>query len=130
MPKGYLEHANLTVSDPDRCAALLIELCEWHVRWSGPARSGGRTVHVGTGRDYIAFYQSLNKAPPTPWPLGKPLNHLALVVDDLDGAEAVVVRAGLKPYGHGDYDPGRRFYFLDWDGIEFEVVSYEPAPRA
>jgi hypothetical protein len=23
-----------------------------------------------------------------------------------------------------DYEPGRRFYFLDWDGIEFELVNY------
>jgi glyoxylase I family protein len=31
---------------------------------------------------------------------------------------------GLEPFGHADYQPGRRFYFLDADGIEFEVVSY------
>lgn len=127
MPKGYLEHANLTVSDPDRSAALLIDLCGWHERWSGPAKSGGRTIHVGNDRDYIAFYKSPKEAPPEPWPLGRPLNHVAVVVDDLDGAEEVILRAGLKPFGHDDYDPGRRFYFLDWDGIEFEVVSYEPA---
>jgi glyoxylase I family protein len=35
-----------------------------------------------------------------------------------------VVEAGLTPFSHGDYDPGRRFYFLDPDGIEYEVVSY------
>ena len=28
------------------------------------------------------------------------------------------------PFNHGDYDPGRRFYFLDPDGIEYEVISY------
>jgi hypothetical protein len=28
------------------------------------------------------------------------------------------------PFSHDDYDPGRRFYFLDPDGIEYEVVSY------
>ncbi len=32
--------------------------------------------------------------------------------------------AGLEPFGHDDYDPGRRFYFFDDNGIEFEVVSY------
>ncbi|MEM7190453.1 MAG: VOC family protein, partial [Pseudomonadota bacterium] len=26
-----------------------------------------------------------------------------------------------------DYEPGRRFYFADHDGIEFEVVSYADA---
>jgi hypothetical protein len=50
---------------------------------------------------------------------------MALVIDDLDGAEDEVTQAGLTPFGHDDYDPGRRFYFFDWDGIEFEVVSYD-----
>ena len=31
----------------------------------------------------------------------------------------------LEPFNHDDYEPGRRFYFFDWDGIEFEVVSYQ-----
>lgn len=56
---------------------------------------------------------------------GQPLNHLAFTVDDLDAAEAAVTAHGLEPFGHDDYEPGRRFYFFDWDGIEFEVVSYE-----
>ena len=37
----------------------------------------------------------------------------------------IVAEHGLEPFGHDDYEPGRRFYFFDWDGIEFEVVSYE-----
>jgi catechol 2,3-dioxygenase-like lactoylglutathione lyase family enzyme len=53
-----------------------------------------------------------------------PLNHVGLVVDDLDAAEAVVIAAGLEPFNHADYAPGRRFYVFDWDGIEFEIVSY------
>ena len=35
-----------------------------------------------------------------------------------------VVEAGFKPINHADYEPGRRFYFHDHDGIEYEVVSY------
>ena len=31
---------------------------------------------------------------------------------------------GYEPHSHADYEPGRRFYFDDEDGIEFEVVSY------
>ncbi len=55
---------------------------------------------------------------------GRPLNHIGVVVDELDATEARVIAAGLRPFGHADYEPGRRFYFLDPDGIEFEVVSY------
>ena len=50
---------------------------------------------------------------------------VAITVDDLDAAEKAVTAHGLTPFGHDDYEPGRRFYFFDWDGIEFEVVSYE-----
>ena len=37
-----------------------------------------------------------------------------------------MIEAGLKPFNHADYEPGRRFYFFDWDHIEWEVVSYAP----
>lgn len=123
MPNGFLEHTNITVSDPDRLSALLQQLCNWHERWSGPAQLGGRTIHVGTEQQYLALYARADGAA-GPFAKGAPLNHVALVVDDLDTAEALVVAAGLEPFGHGDYDPGRRFYFFDWDGIEFEIVDY------
>jgi catechol 2,3-dioxygenase-like lactoylglutathione lyase family enzyme len=122
MPTGQLEHVNITVSDPERSAALLQKLCGWHERWRGPSQLGGWTIHVGDERDYIAVYTT--GAPVARHAKGAPLNHVGLVVDDLDAAEAVVKAAGLEPFNHADYEPGRRFYFFDWDGIEFEMVSY------
>ncbi len=123
MPTGYLEHVNITVSDIERSAALLERLMGWHIRWRGPSQLGGETIHVGSAQDYIAVY---NKGAPLAarFAKGAPLNHVGLVVDDLDAAEAVVKAAGLEPFNHADYEPGRRFYFFDWDGIEFEMVSY------
>ena len=44
--------------------------------------------------------------------------------DDLDAADERVRAAGFEPHSHADYEPGRRFYFHDADGIEWEVVSY------
>jgi catechol 2,3-dioxygenase-like lactoylglutathione lyase family enzyme len=123
MPKGFLEHANITVSDPDRSSALLQKLCGWHERWRGPSQLGGWTIHVGNERDYLAIYT--NEKEHERFAKGVPLNHIGLVVDDLDAAERIVEEAGLVPFNHGDYEPGRRFYFYDWDGIEFEMVSYE-----
>ena len=123
MPKGYLEHINITVSDIERSAALLRDLMGWHDRWRGPSQMGGETIHVGGEADYIAVYTK--GAPVDRFAKGTPLNHVGLVVDDLDAAEAVVKAAGLEPFNHADYEPGRRFYFFDWDGIEFEMVSYD-----
>ncbi len=122
MPAARLEHANITVSVPERSAALFRDLCGWHERWRGPARNDGWTIHVGSGTDYLALYTHGGAA--ERYAKGLPLNHLGLEVDDLAAAEAVVMAAGLEPFGHDDYDPGRRFYFFDWDGIEFEVVAY------
>ena len=123
MPNGRLEHINISVSDIERSAALLEALMGWHIRWRGPSMLGGETIHVGGADDYIAVYT--HGAPlAARHAKGAPLNHVGLVVDDLDAAERVVKDAGLEPFNHADYDPGRRFYFFDWDGIEFEMVSY------
>jgi predicted enzyme related to lactoylglutathione lyase len=47
-----------------------------------------------------------------------------VVVDDLEAAENRVREEGYQPFNHGAYEPGRRFYFLDTDEVEFEVISY------
>lgn len=122
MPQARLEHANITVSDPERSAAFLQRLCGWHERWRGPSLGDGWTIHVGGEFDYIALYTSPRVA--GGFAKGQPLNHVALVVDDLDAAERLVIAEGFEPFSHADYAPGRRFYFFDWDGIEFELVSY------
>jgi catechol 2,3-dioxygenase-like lactoylglutathione lyase family enzyme len=123
MATGFLEHINITVSDIERSAALLRDLMGWHDRWRGPSQLGGETIHVGSERDYIAVYTK-GAALADRHAKGQPLNHVGLVVDDLGAAEAVVIAAELEPFNHADYAPGRRFYFFDWDGIEFEMVSY------
>ncbi|MGB3469558.1 MAG: VOC family protein [Erythrobacter sp.] len=125
MPKGQIEHANISVTNPERSAALLRSLLGWEERWRGESKLGGNTIHMGDpalGDTYIALYTSEKVA--GEYSKGQPLNHLGLTVDDLEAAERAVTAAGLEPFGHDDYDPGRRFYFFDWDGIEFEVVSY------
>lgn len=123
MPTGTLEHANISVSDPGRTADLLGKLAGWHRRWEGPAMNGGHTIHCGTDQAYVALYT--NPAVGGGFAKGAPLNHIGIAVDDLAGAERVVIEAGLEPFSHSQYDPGpRSFYFFDWDGIEWEVVSY------
>jgi hypothetical protein len=46
-----------------------------------------------------------------------------VLVDDLDNIEQRVRQAGYTPFNFGDYKSGRRFYFIDDDHIEYEVVS-------
>lgn len=122
-----LEHANITVVNPDELASKLCTLFDWRIRWAGDAIHGGRSVHVGTDDFYLALYRPGSEAKDkasSSYDQVNGLNHIGLVVDDLDAVLDRVRKAGYSPHGQEDYDPGRRFYFYVEDGLEFEMVSY------
>lgn len=126
MTQAVLEHVNITVSDPVKTAALMCRLFDWETRWQGASKLGGYTVHVGGVDHYLAVYARPGEAQSVASSydnLGG-LNHVGVVVDNIEAVEARVVAEGFEPYNHGDYEPGRRFYFNDHDGVEFEVLSY------
>jgi catechol 2,3-dioxygenase-like lactoylglutathione lyase family enzyme len=128
MTQVRIEHVNITVSDPARTAAMLQALFGWHIRWQGRAASGGHTIHVGSDTDYLAVYSMHpDSSGRAGFAKGAPLNHVGIEVDDLGAIERKVIAQGLVPFSHGDYEPGRRFYFFDLDGIEYEIVSYTRA---
>ena len=126
MPAS-LEHVNFTVQNPDKTGKLLCGLFDWEIRWAGPSLNGGRTVHVGSATDYVAIYSPKDAPKPGARETERNtnMNHIGVVVDDLDDVEKRVIAAGLTPLNHGNYEPGRRFYFFDHNGVEFEVVSYK-----
>ena len=127
MSDAILEHVNVTVSNPEKTAKMLCELFGWHIRWQGAAKNNGHTIHVGGTHSYVAVYGTKTPdghADKTSNKVGS-LNHIGVVVDNLDKIERRVKKAGFSPYNHGDYEPGRRFYFDDHDDIEIEVVSYQ-----
>lgn len=122
-----LEHLNVTVSDPKATAAWIERVFGWTIRWEGAGMKTGYTVHIGSNDDYLALFAF----PETPEPKRDShytkggLNHWAVVVDDLEAVEERVKAEGFTPINHADYEPGRRFYFHDHDGIEVEVVQYD-----
>ncbi len=121
MPSARIEHGNLTVTDLQQTAHLLGMLFGWHERWRGPSQIGRWTIHVGTQSDHVALYA--HDGEQGSHPEGRPFNHLGVEVDDLVAVQARVVAAGLTPFNHADYKPGRRFYVFDPDGIEHEVAT-------
>jgi catechol 2,3-dioxygenase-like lactoylglutathione lyase family enzyme len=128
MMAAALEHTNFTVSDPERTAQWMCDLFGWHIRWKGDAINGGRTIHVGTDAQYLAVFAPRDpghRATDDTYTTIGGLNHLAVVVDDIDATEKAVLAAGFETGNHADYEPGRRFYFHDHDGIEYEVVQYD-----
>ncbi|MEM7330278.1 MAG: VOC family protein [Pseudomonadota bacterium] len=127
MSKAILEHVNLTVSDPDRTAEMLVDLFGWKIRWAGASLNNGRTVHVGNEEDYVALYKTGNPrilSENENYSMAGAVNHLGILVDDLKAAEKRVLEYGIKTHSHQTYEPGSRFYFHDHDNIEYEVVSY------
>ncbi|MEQ9040044.1 MAG: VOC family protein [Silicimonas sp.] len=126
MATARLEHLNMTVTDPRTTAAWIERVFGWKIRWEGPGMTTGYTIHIGNDDTYLALFSF----PETPKPATDSyhtrggLNHWAVVVDDLDAVEEKVRAEGFTPQKHADYEPGRRFYFDDADGIEVEVVQY------
>lgn len=125
MKQAYLEHANLTVRNPDELAALFGRLFDWRIRWAGEALNNGRTVHVGSDDSYLALYthEDVNESRTRDTLAISNLNHLGIVVSNIDEIEAKVKDEGYVPFNHGDYDPGKRFYFMI-DELEIEIVDY------
>ncbi len=121
-----LEHVNVTVTDPQTTASWLSDVFGWRIRWKGAAIHGGTTFHVGGDDSYIAIYSRSgeNSRYTNDYRTIGGLNHIAVTVGDLDATEKRVLAQGFKTHSHAAYEPGRRFYFHDDDGIEYEVVSY------
>ena len=129
MTSIKLEHINISVKDAQKTAQRLCDLFDWKVRWEGSSMDGqGFTSHVGSDDFYLAIYapvSGVEDASISSYGQNGGLNHIGLIVDDLAAMESCIEAAGYKPINHADYEPGKRFYFIDDDGIEFELVSYD-----
>lgn len=130
MTLACVEHVNVTVENPDQLAELLCELFDWKVRWSGPSKDNGYTVHVGSEQRYLALYR-----PPNLTPQGSDhqtsnhlnqgaLNHIGLVVKDGDAMEQKILAKGIQTQSHNDYGVCKSFYFMAEDNLEIEIASY------
>lgn len=125
MSEPFVEHVNVTVTDPARSAKVLCDIFGWNIRWHGGAINGGESYHVGGETSYVALYShGGTDQVESSYSTIRALNHIGVVVDDLDAVEARVKAHGFATVNHADYEPGRRFYFHDHDNLEIEVVSY------
>ena len=103
-----LEHANITVSDPEKTAAWMQAVFCWRIRWQGPALESGFTLHIGTETQYLALYcpADMQKTPSDPHGFLGGLNHIGVCVRDLVACEARAKKAGFTPREHAVYEPG------------------------
>ena len=118
----FIEHVNVTVSDLDRSIDLYTRLFGWTLRWRGETTGGRSAAHVGDDRCYIALFATDRDGR---WTLDYEAvgyNHVGIVVDDLDAVTARLDELGIEHGAEQDYEPGRRVYFVDPDGIEIEPL--------
>lgn len=123
----FVEHVNLTVNDLERSIAFYRELLGLEVRWRGEA-TGSRgpvpAAHVGDDHCYLAIFEAESPGR-VEFDYAHPgLNHVGFVVDDLAATRARALSLGAEIHFEPEYDPGRRFYITDPDGVEIELVSY------
>ena len=123
----FLEHVNMTVSDLDRSVNFYTRLLGLKVRWRGETSNGSPAAHVGDDRCYLALFQATVPGKAADDYSSPGLNRFGWVVDDLDKACERVVELGAKVHAEMDYDPGKRAYVFDPDGIGLELVEYQSA---
>lgn len=121
-----LEHVNLTVADLERSIGFYCTLLGLRVRWQGMTAGGTPAAHVGDDAMYLALFEGRGTAPT--WDYSTVgYNHMGFVVDDLDAARARLEAQGAPIHAVDPYEPGRRLYFTDPDGLEVELVEYPAA---
>ena len=119
-----IEHANITVNNVEASAAFYLQLMGGRVRWEGTTSSGRKAAHIGDDRTYLSLFESVEKRPAPEGYGVTGFNHLGFEVDDLGAYRKTLVEMGVEIKGEEDYEPGRRLYFYDPDGIEIELVEY------
>ena len=121
-----LEHVNVTSPNPQKTANWMQKVFDWSMQWEGDTQDNGYSIHIGDTDSYIAIYKPGLKIAPyqRSYAVSGHVNHVGIVVEDLDEIEQRVRSVGFEPHMHADYEPGRRFYFYDDTGLEIEVVSY------
>ncbi len=120
----FLEHVNMSVADLDKTIVFYQNLLGLQVRWRGTTASGLPAAHVGDDRHYLALFEigERERKEADYDELG--LNHFGFVVDDLGEAKRRLAALHIQPTMEADYEPGRRLYFLDPNGVEVELVQY------
>ncbi|PCJ76988.1 MAG: glyoxalase [Rhodobacteraceae bacterium] len=125
MSGATLEHVNVAVSDPQETAHMLCRLFDWEIRWRGELTNGKKTVHVGSKGSYVVLYSHEAATNPVKFrnlgPSG--MNHISVVVENLDVVKARVKAAGFIPESHSD-EAEQRFHFHDHDNIDYEVIAH------
>ena len=124
-----IEHANLTVPDIDAAIKFIkIVAPDFDVRKDERPSEGIRWVHIGNEEYYLALQEPyLDTEPKKRLKAYKNygINHLALVVSNLQEIKKKLVDAGYKQSIETPEERYRkRVYYFDEAGFEWELIEY------
>ncbi len=125
-------HTCIRVQDPDRSTEFYARL--------GFERRGqlnfdsAYNIYMGLPDDGDTLELTVNVGRDEPYELGEGYNHLALVVEDLDGLLAGLKQAGIEPekppYAPGGRSEYRICFVSDPDGYRIELIDGSfPTPQ-
>ena len=126
----YIEHANITVPDLDEAITFLTTAFpEFQVRGRGESDTDAgpkQWLHLGTDATYIALEQHVEATDSGRRPYrDNGVNHIAFVVDDVDGVMDRLMAGGYREGIPVEPHPHRkRTYVHDHGGMEYEFVQY------
>ena len=123
--QAYVEHANITVSNIDDAVQFIqTAIPEFKERHRG--QTNYRWCHIGTDDSYIALQEVVEREQTDRSPyLDVGINHIGIVVDDVDRVEKRLLAAGYEQNDIGEDNPFRkRVYFYDASGVEWEFIEY------
>lgn len=122
-----LEHVNITVKQYKKCVSFYKQIFDFDTRWEGEIQGVNgplNACHLGTKNFYIAIFEAEQEGE-VKHNYRKPgFNHLAFQVDNLEYYKTLLKKYDVDIDQEQSYDPGRRLYFYDPEGIEIELVQY------
>lgn len=124
-----IEHTNITVPDIDEAIRFInIVAPDFTVRRDEQPDGSFRWAHIGNDEFYIALQQAHIGSDPQqrrPPYINYGVNHIALVVDNIEDIEAKLLKAGYERSIDTPLEKYRkRRYFFDAFGFEWELVQY------
>ncbi len=122
-----IEHINITVANIDKSCDYYYQLFGFEKSWEGTAfaeKGNVRACHVKKGDIYLSFFEAEEMGSYQSNYGINGINHFALEVESLLPYREKLKHLNIKIHIDENYEPGKRIYFFDLNGVEIELVEY------